>query len=106
MKEINKHIEGLKATLETLITILFTDDELNLIYKERDHTCENLSLKKAWVKVSDLVVPGITDKEMVLVHLLWFQSIQRVVIYDADPVSQAVLISLHFDKPKQIPKRS
>lgn len=106
MKEISKHIEGLEASLETLFTSLFTDDELNLIYIEADHSCENLSLKKAWVKMSNLVVPGITNKEMVLIHLLWFQSINRVVIYDADPVSQAVLISPHFEKPKQEPKRT
>ena len=92
--------------MERLFATLYTDDELNLIYLEEDHICENISLKKAWVKVSQLVVPGVTDKEMVLIHLLWFQTIKRVVIYDADPVSQAILISLHFDMPKQVPKRS
>ena len=105
-KEIENHIKHLEVTMERLFTTLYTDEELNLIYMEEDHICENISLKKAWVKVSQLVVPGVTNKEMVLVHLLWFQSINRVVIYDADPVSQAVLISLHFDKTKQAPKRT
>lgn len=103
---VQRHFEGLETTLERLFTTLYSEDELNLIYLEEDHICENLSMKKSWIKVSKLVVSGVTDKEMVLVYLLWFQSIKRVVIYDADPVSQAVLISLHFDKPKQIPKRS
>ena len=58
-------------------------------------------MKNAWVKVSQLVVPDVTDKEMVLIHLLWFQSIKRVVIYDADPLSGAVLIFLSFDQLKK-----
>ena len=106
MKEIHKHIKGLEVTLENLFTALYSDDELNLIYMEADHISENLSMKKSWIKVSSLVVPGVTDKEMVLVHLLWFQSINRVVIYDVDPVSQAVLIRLNFDKRKPSPKKS
>lgn len=105
-KEITKHLEGLEATLDNLVSTLYSDRELDLILKETDHTSENLSMKKAWVKPSSLVVPGVTDTEMVMVHLLWFQSIKRVVIYDADPVSKAVLISLHFDPPKQAPKKS
>ena len=56
--------------------------------------------------MSNLVVPGVTDKEMVLIHLLWFQSIKRVVIYDADPLSGAVLISLNFDQMKKEPRKS
>ena len=106
MKEIYKHTEGLKATLENLFTALYSDDEQNLIYMESDHVCENLSLKKSWIKVSKLVVPRVTDKEMVLVHLLWFQAIRRVVIYDADPMSGAVLISLNFDQLKRKPRKS
>ena len=43
---------------------------------------------------------------MVLIHLLWFQSIKRVVIYDADPLSGAVLISLNFDQMKKEPRKS
>ena len=106
MKEIYKHTEGLEATLENLFTALYSDDELNLIYMESDHVCENLSLKKSWIKVSSLVVPGVTNEEMVLIHLLWFQSIKRVVIYDVDPVSQAVLIRLNFEMMKPTPKKS
>ena len=105
-KEIENHIKHLEVTMEMLLTTLYSDDELNLIYQEEDHICENLSIKKSWVKVSNLVVPEVTDKEMVLIHLLWFQSIKRVVIYDADPLSGAVLISLNFDQMKKEPRKS
>ncbi len=92
--------------MERLFTTLYSDDELNLIYQEENYLSENLSMKKSWVKVSNLVVPGVTNKEMVLIHLLWFQSIKRVVIYDADPSSGAVLISLNFDQMKKEPRKS
>ena len=105
-KEIENHIKYLEVTMERLLSTLYSDDELNLIYQEEDHICENLSIKKSWVKVSNLVVPEVTNKEMVLIHLLWFQSIKRVVIYDADPLSGAVLISLNFDQIKKEPRKS
>ena len=105
-KEIENHIKHLEVTMEMLLTTLYSDDKLNLIYQEEDHICENLSIKKSWVKVSNLVVPEVTNKEMVLIHLLWFQSIKRVVIYDADPLSGAVLISLNFDQMKKEPRKS
>ena len=105
-KEIENHIKHLEVTMEMLLTTLYSDDELNLIYLEEDHICENLSIKKSWVKVSNLVVPEVTNKEMVLIHLLWFQSIKRVVIYDADPLSGTVLISLNFDQIKKEPRKS
>ena len=105
-KEIENHIKHLEVTMEMLLSTLYSDDELNLIYQEEDHICENLSIKKSWVKVSNLVVPEVTNKEMVLIHLLWFQSIKRVVIYDADPLSGAVLISLNFDQIKKEPRKS
>ena len=105
-KEIENHIKHLEVTMERLFTTLYSDDELNLIYLEEDHISENLSMKKSWIKVSQLVVQGVTDKEMVLIHLLWFQSIKRVVIYDADPLSGAVLISLNFDLMKRRKKES
>ena len=105
-KEIENHIKHLEVTMEMLLTTLYSDDELNLICQEEDHICENLSIKKSWVKVSNLVASGVTYKEMVLIHLLWFQSIKRVVIYDADPLSGAVLISLNFDQIKKEPRKS
>lgn len=100
------HKEGLEATFERLVASLFTENELNLIYLESDHAPENIGRKKAWIKVSNLVEPGITDKEQVLIHLLWFQSIRRVVIYDVDPVSGAVLLRLNLDKVQREPKKS
>lgn len=106
MKEICNHKEGLEATFDRLVSSLFTENELNLIYLEADHTPENICRKKAWIKVSNLVEPGITDKEQVLLHLLWFRSIRRIVIYDVDPVSGAVLLRLNFDIVKREPKRS
>lgn len=105
-KEIQTHKEGLEATFELLIASLFTENELNLIYLEADPAPENIGRKKAWIKVSNLVEPGITDKEQVLLHLLWFQSIRRVVIYDVDPVSGAVLIRLNIDKVQRELKKS
>ena len=105
-KEILNHKEGLEATFERLVSSLFTENELNLIYLEADHAPENIGRKKAWIKVSNLVEPGITDIEQVLIHLLWFQSIRRVIIYDVDPVSGAVLLRLNFDKKEREPKRS
>lgn len=105
-EEIKNHKEGLEATFERLVTSLFTENELNLIYLEADPAPENLCRKRAWIKVSNLVEPGITDKEQVLLHLLWFQSIRRVVIYDVDPVSGAVLIRLNIDKVQRELKKS
>ncbi len=105
-KEILNHKEGLEATFERLVSCLFTENELNLIYLESDHAPENIGRKKAWIKVSNLVEPGITDMEQVLIHLLWFQSIRRIVIYDVDPVSCAVLLRLNFDTVERVPKRS
>lgn len=51
-KEIENHIKHLEVTMERLFTTIYTDDELKLIYLEEDHICENISLKKAWVKQS------------------------------------------------------
>ena len=58
-KEIENHIKHLEVTMERLFTTLYSDDELNLIYQEEGHLCENLSMKKSWIKVSKLVVPGV-----------------------------------------------
>ena len=69
-KEIQNHRDSLEVTFEHLETSLFTENELNLIYLEADHAPENICRKKAWIKVSNLVEPGITDKEQVLIHLL------------------------------------
>ena len=105
-KEIQNHRDSLEATFERLVSSLFTENELNLIYLEADHAPENICRKKAWIKVSNLVEPGITDREQVLIHLLWFQSIRRIVIYDVDPISGAVLLRLNLDKGQREPKRS
>ena len=48
-KEIENHIKHLEVTMEMLLTTLYSDDELNLIYQEENHLCENLSMKKSWV---------------------------------------------------------
>lgn len=106
MKEIRNHKSGLEATFERLVSSLFTENELSLIYLEADHAPENICRKRAWINVSNLVEPGITNKEQVLLHLLWFQSIRRVIIYDVDPVSGAVLLRLNLDKVQREPKRS
>ena len=105
-KEIENHKDGLEATFERLVSSLFTENELKLIYLEADHAPENICRKRAWIKVSNLVEPGITNKEQVLLHLLWFQSMRRVVIYDVDPVSGAVLLRLNLDRVQRELKRS
>ncbi len=106
MREIRNHKVGLETTFELLISNLFTENELNLIYLESNHALENICRKRAWIRVSNLVEPGISNKEQGLLHLLWYQSIRRVVIYDVDPVSGAVLLRLHFDKVQCERKKS
>lgn len=105
-KEIQKHSKHLEVTLERLIAVLFSEDESRLILLESDHVLENFSRKRAWIKFSQLVIPGVTDKEMVLAHLLWLQSIGRVVIYDVDPLYGAVLIRLNLENLESEPQKS
>ena len=53
--------------------------------------------REAWIRSSDLVVPGVTTESMVLHHLLWLQRVGRVVIGDVDPLCGAVRISIRMD---------
>lgn len=53
--------------------------------------------RKAWIRSSDLVVPGVTTESMVRQHLLWLLRIGRVVIGDVDPLCGAVRISIRMD---------
>lgn len=87
-----------------MVGLLFSERELTLIYFEHDHAAENYARRKAWIRISDLAVAGVDEKKA-MAHLLWFQSIHRVVIEDVDPSSGALLIRLNFDdflikKPK------
>lgn len=47
MKEIRNHKVGLEITFERLISNLFTENELNLIYLESNHASENICRKRA-----------------------------------------------------------
>ena len=95
-KEVFNHKAHLEITFERLIAVLFMPQELDLIYSDKDHCAEHLSSRYSWVTVDKLVVPGVTTEEMVLLHLLWLQSIGRVIIEDIDPASSAVLLHLNI----------
>ena len=104
-KQVYEHKAHLEITFERLIAVLFMPRELELIYSDKDHCAEHLSSRYSWVTVDKLVIPGATTEEMVLLHLLWLQSIGRVIIEDVDPVHNAVL--LHLNIPKgETPKLS
>lgn len=53
--------------------------------------------RKAWIRSSDLVVPGVTTESMGLHYLIWLLRIGRVVIGDVDPLCGAVRISIRMD---------
>ena len=99
-KQVYEHKAHLEITFERLLAIIFTPQEPDLIYFDKDHCAEHLSSRYLWVTVDKLVVPGATTEEMVLLHLLWLQSIGRVVIEDIDPAHNAVLLHLSISKGK------
>lgn len=96
MKEVSNHLKHIEATFDRLMDILFTEDEFNAICALKKDAASLFSSRSAWIKTSDLVLEGITTEKMALIHLLWFQSIGRIVIEDIDPFSGAVLIHLSF----------
>lgn len=98
-KQVYEHKAHLEITLERLISLLFTSGELDIIYTDKEHWDEHLPARSAWIKAPDLVIPGVTTEFMVLAHLLWFQSIGRVIIEDIDPRTEA--IRLHYNLPKE-----
>lgn len=85
-------------TLERLIAVLFPQGEFDQIFQDKEHFIERIEARSQWVKVDELVIPHITTAQMVLIHLLWFQSIGRVVIEDVDPHSRALCLHLHLPK--------
>ena len=93
-KEINNHAAHLGLTFERLTATLFLPSELSLIEQDAEHFAELVSSRRRWVRVCDLVVPGVTTEEMALCHLLWLQGIGRVVVEDADPYCGALLLRL------------
>ena len=97
-KEVTNHIQHLTVTFDRLLGALFTDYEMDLLSKDREHFAEHISARSKWVKVKELVMPGITTERMALIHLLWFQSIGRVVIEDVDPLSGALRLHLFIQK--------
>lgn len=109
MKEVENHLKHLEATFDRLITLLFTEDEFNAICALKEDAASLFSSKSAWIKTSDLAIEDVSTEKMALIHLLWFQSIGRVVIEDIDPFSGAVLLHLNFkdcEKEMERMKRS
>ena len=97
-KEVTNHIQHLTLTFDRLIGALFTDYEIDLMSKDRENFAEHISTRSKWVMINELVMPGVTTERMVLIHLLWFQSIGRVVIEDIDPLSGALRLHLFIQK--------
>ncbi len=97
-KEVTNHIQHLTVTFDRLIGALFTDYEIDLMSKDRENFAEHISTRSKWVMINKLVMPGVTTERMVLIHLLWFQSIGRVVIEDIDPLSGALRLHLFIQK--------
>lgn len=107
MKEVENHIKHLEVTFDRLLNSIFTDEEIRSILTLKKEGIPIFSQKSAWIKTSDLVLEGITTEKMALIHLLWFQSIGRIVIEDIDPFSGAVLIHLSFkDVEKDMERRN
>lgn len=67
---------------------------MDLSDEELFHALEG---REAWIRSSDLVVPGVTTESMVLHHLLWLLRIGRVVIEDVDPLCGAVKVRIRMD---------
>lgn len=87
----------MSATYDRLLTIMFTDEELGqYVSTGAENMVRSLTARKAWVKTEDLAVPDVVTEKMALIHLLYFQSIGRVVVEDIDPESGAVLLHLGF----------
>lgn len=109
-KEVENHLVHLSRTFERLITTLFPEDEFDLITSaDRESAILMLTTRKSWIKVSDLVEPGVNTEKMVLIHLLHLQSIGRVIVDDVDPQTGAILVHLGFDDaviPDRSPKTS
>lgn len=97
-KEVTNHIQHLTVTFDRLLGALFTDYEIDLLSKDRENFAEHISTRSKWVMINELVMPGVTTERMVLIHLLWFQSIGRVVIEDIDPLSGALRLHLFIQK--------
>ena len=103
--EVTNHTQHLGITMERLMAILFMPEEFDLIIQDKEHFAEHVKARSRWVKISELVILGVTTSQMVLIHLLWLQSIGRVVVEDIDPYSGAV--RLHVCLPQgEIPQFS
>ena len=96
MKEVLNHTKHIEVTLNRLMDILFSEDEFNAICALKEDAASLFSSKSAWIRTSDLAIEDVSTEKMALIHLLWFQSIGRIVIEDIDPFSGAVLLHLNF----------
>lgn len=101
-KEITKHAAHLGVTLERLIAILFLPEELDLIYQDPDHCTEHIAARSRWIRLEELVIPEVTTEETALLHLLWLQSIERVVVEGVDPASDAMLLHISLPRKEEV----
>ena len=95
-KESTKNIQHISVTMDRLMLEIFTQEELDLIFSDPDHSGEHLSSRSRWIRTSDLAVPEVNTEKMALIHLLWLQAIQRIVIEDIDSCSGAVRVRLNL----------
>ena len=104
-KEITKHIQHLGVTFDRLLQLLGIDALLD-INPPAELMEKALAERVAWIRTSELAVPGVTTELMALHHLLWFQQIGSIVIEDDDPFSGAVKIRVLPPRRKETVRNS
>ena len=98
--EITNHIEHLTVTFDRLVELLGLDKVVDL-RPDAELLREAADDRVAWIRTSDLAVPGVTTETMALHHLLWLQHIGRVVVEDVDPLCGAVKIRIHLPRKRR-----
>ena len=93
-KEVMKHKRHLEVTFERLLKLLFSQEELDMIFVDAEHCQELLSSRSRWIRTDSLAVEGVNTERMALIHLLWLQHIGRVVVEDIDPLLGALLVRM------------
>lgn len=94
-KEIENHLQHIAVTFDKILGVLKIDEILNTPGILPDIFEQVVSERESWIKTCNLVVEGVTTEAMVLHHLLWLQSIGRIVIEDDDPYFGAVRLRVN-----------
>lgn len=105
-KEILRHKRHLEITFERLIALLFMPEELELIAIDKEHYAEHIASRSRWITIDEIVIPGATTDRIAFSHLLWLQSIGRVVIEDVDPLIGAIRLHLYLGSSPSEQKNS